>query len=72
MEIRGAVVLITGAAQGIGAACASLFVEAGARVALLDLDGETLLASAPAGTLTVTGDVTEDLVRRRCTALNTE
>src|ERR1039457_4522837 len=64
LEIRGAVVLITGAAQGIGAACASLFTEAGARVALLDVDAE-LGASAPDGALTVTGDITEDEVRRR-------
>ena len=65
MEIRGAVVLITGAAQGIGAACASLFSEAGARVALLDVDGDTLRASAPDGALSVVGDITEDETRHR-------
>ena len=64
MKIRGAVVLITGAAQGIGAACASFFTEAGARVALLDVDAE-LGATAPHGALTITGDITEDEVRRR-------
>ena len=41
-------VLITGAAQGIGAACASFFTEAGARVALFDVDAE-LGALAPDG-----------------------
>jgi NADP-dependent 3-hydroxy acid dehydrogenase YdfG len=68
LEIRGAVVLITGAAQGIGAACAPPFTkgftEAGAQVALLGVDAE-LSASAPDGALTVTGDITEDVVRQR-------
>lgn len=39
---RGRVALITGAASGIGRACAELFAERGYRVALADLPGEKL------------------------------
>ena len=46
-EIPGQVAVITGAARGIGLATAQLLSEAGASVALLDLDGEA--ASAEAG-----------------------
>lgn len=54
--IENKTVIITGAAKGIGAACARLFLEAGAKVALLDImpgfvdqggGPETGLASAP-------------------------
>lgn len=41
-------VLITGAARGIGLATARLFLERGARVALLDVDGEALRESVRA------------------------
>lgn len=37
MEFRDRVVLITGAAEGIGAACARAFAERGARLSLVDL-----------------------------------
>lgn len=40
-EIPGQVAVITGAARGIGLATAKLMTEAGATVALLDVDGET-------------------------------
>lgn len=46
-EIPGQVAVITGAARGIGLATAQLLAEAGASVALLDIDGAA--ASAQAG-----------------------
>ncbi|MGX9673641.1 short-chain dehydrogenase/reductase [Mycobacterium sp. HM-7] len=42
MNLSGAVVFITGAAQGIGFEAASRFVAAGSRVALVDIDREQL------------------------------
>jgi NAD(P)-dependent dehydrogenase (short-subunit alcohol dehydrogenase family) len=41
-ELAGQVVVISGAAGGLGAAFARRFAAAGARVALLDLDGEAV------------------------------
>ena len=38
MTYQHKTVVITGAAKGIGAACASIFLEAGANVGLLDID----------------------------------
>jgi NAD(P)-dependent dehydrogenase (short-subunit alcohol dehydrogenase family) len=42
VSLRGKVVMITGAARGIGAGSARLFAAAGARVALVGLEGEVL------------------------------
>ncbi len=42
LNLSGAVVLITGAAQGIGFEAASRFVAAGSRVVLVDVDDEQL------------------------------
>src|SRR5512138_2594267 len=46
MDIRGHSVLVTGAASGIGAETARYFTEAGARVALLDINAEGVQAVA--------------------------
>lgn len=42
MKLQGRVAVITGAASGIGAATALLFAQHGARVALVDMDGDGL------------------------------
>lgn len=46
IDLDGALVAITGAARGIGLATARAFVEAGARVALGDLDAELAVEAA--------------------------
>ncbi len=46
MELDGKRALITGAGRGLGLAIATLFAERGARVALADLDGETVQSAA--------------------------
>ena len=46
LSLEGRVAMITGAARGIGAATAHTFVEAGARVALVDRDAEGLERTA--------------------------
>jgi meso-butanediol dehydrogenase/(S,S)-butanediol dehydrogenase/diacetyl reductase len=65
MRFDGKVVLITGAASGIGAACARRFGSEGARLALADLRQDVLAASAqklnlgPDRLLTESFDVSE-------------
>lgn len=54
-------ILVTGAATGIGAACARLFVERGADVLLADLPGSVVAETAAAlGADCVTFDVTDE------------
>jgi ribitol 2-dehydrogenase len=43
-ELSGKVAAVTGAASGIGLACATAFLTAGARVVMIDRDGEKLNA----------------------------
>ncbi len=61
MEIEGAVALVTGGASGLGAATARVLAGRGAKVALLDLPSDRLMAEAGAvGGLAVPADVTEE------------
>lgn len=58
----GKVVLVTGAAGGIGLACCRLFVADGARVVLSDIDAPALerARAEVGGTLAVAADVTSE------------
>ncbi|HEV7329050.1 MAG TPA: SDR family oxidoreductase [Bosea sp. (in: a-proteobacteria)] len=47
-ELTGKIAAITGAASGIGLACAKRLLAAGARVVLVDRDGEALLQACKA------------------------
>lgn len=60
MKHAGKVALVTGAAQGIGLACAARLLAEGARVALLDRDGPAAQAAAARlgdGALAVVADL---------------
>jgi NAD(P)-dependent dehydrogenase (short-subunit alcohol dehydrogenase family) len=46
MEIRGHAAIVTGAASGLGAATAEMLAEAGARVAILDVNDDGAQATA--------------------------
>jgi 3-hydroxybutyrate dehydrogenase len=47
-DLAGQVAVVTGAAQGIGAACALALAQAGATVVVADLDGEAAQQTAAA------------------------
>ena len=64
MRIEGKVVLITGASEGIGAACAAEFAASGAKVAVNSRGMEKLRAAAPKDALVVPGDITVEADRR--------
>src|SRR5262245_26531924 len=71
MQLTGSVAVITGGASGLGAATARLFAEAGARVALWDLNteaGNALAAKFGSNGVFVRTDVTNgDEVQRALT-----
>lgn len=48
MDLSGQVVLVTGAGQGIGKACALAMAKAGADVAIVDINGESAKETAAA------------------------
>ncbi|MGO4884132.1 MAG: SDR family NAD(P)-dependent oxidoreductase [Bryobacteraceae bacterium] len=63
MRIDGKVVLITGASEGIGAACAAAFRQRGARLSLVARSEEKLRAAGGAEALITAGDLTQPEVR---------
>src|SRR6202163_2271557 len=65
MRIDGKVVLITGASEGIGAACAAEFARAGANLSLTARSEEGLRQVGGPNALIVPGDLTNEADRRR-------
>ena len=65
MHIAGRVVLITGASQGIGAACAEVFRRRGAKLALAARSEAKLRAAGGPDALVVPGDLMNTADRRR-------
>jgi short-subunit dehydrogenase len=65
MKIDGKVVLITGASQGIGAACAREFRSRGARLSLTARSEDKLKETADADAVVTAGDITNASVRNR-------
>lgn len=72
MQIQGRVVLITGASEGIGAACARAFQSRGARLSLIARHGEKLATVGGADALRTAGDITSDETRRNVVARTVE
>ncbi|MCX4791645.1 MULTISPECIES: SDR family NAD(P)-dependent oxidoreductase [unclassified Streptomyces] len=75
-DLTGEVVLVTGAARGIGAAVATMAAAAGARVGVLDIDGggarETAALIGPAAAWAACDITCEDQVHDAVTALREE
>ena len=65
MKLQGAVVLVTGASEGIGASCAHALRRRGARVALVARSEARLRAVAHADDLVIPADLTRDDDRQR-------
>ncbi len=65
MKIEGKVVLISGASQGIGAACAEVFRKRGARLSLAARSEAKLEEAGGGDALVTAGDLTDHGVRRR-------
>jgi len=70
-RLEGRVAIITGAAGGIGRAAAELFVAEGARVLMMDRDGDALADAAKSlgrSAVCVTGDVADPATAERAVA----
>jgi short-subunit dehydrogenase len=72
MQIKDMVVLITGASEGIGAACARLFEKRGARLSLVARNSERLAAVGGPDTLRTAGDITSGEIRQSAVARTIE
>ena len=57
------VMLVTGGAEGLGAACVNVFQQAGWKISILSLPGPELESLASPEVLTVGGDVSSEVVR---------
>jgi short-subunit dehydrogenase len=65
MRIDGKVVLITGASQGLGAACAAEFASAGAKLSLAARTEEGMRSAGGSAALITAADLTREEDRRR-------
>jgi short-subunit dehydrogenase len=72
MRIDGKVVLITGASEGIGAACAMAFAKRGARLSLAARSPEKLRAAGGPEALITSGDLTKPETREAAVAATIE
>jgi len=72
MQIKDMVVLITGASEGIGAACAREFERRGARLSIVARHSETLAAVGGPDTVRTAGDITDAETRRSAVARTIE
>jgi len=72
MQIKDRVVLITGASEGIGAACARAFEKRGAQLSLVARNGERLAAIGGPDTLRTAGDITMGEIQRSVVARTIE
>jgi short-subunit dehydrogenase len=68
MQIKDSVVLITGASQGIGAACSRAFEQRGAHLSIVARDSNKLATVGGPDILRTAGDLTSDEVRRNVVA----
>ena len=68
MRIDGKVVLITGASEGIGAACAASFRKRGARLSLMARSAEKLRTAGGPDALITAGDLTVPEIRQTAVA----
>src|ERR1700722_1400772 len=74
MRLAGKVAVVTGAARGIGAACAKRFLDDGAKVVLADVDEAELAKTAgelgrPDAIRTIATDVSKEADVERAVAL---